>query len=233
LKSLILPLLKVEAKETAPPAGGGGGFQVFRACPAFLSYTLFFWKLYAAAWAIGVLVGSMVLLLASRWLALVVAPLVLVAAFKAVVLYVATRLGYEMRWYVVSDRSLLIREGVWVVREITLTFANAQNVRVTQGLLQRWFGFANVEIDTAGGGGAGHDRHQSTQPHRAVLRGLDNAPGVRDLILEHLRRHRSTGLGDPDDHAARDDAGRNRALLNEIRVEAARLRRTLAGPSGA
>src|SRR4029453_1860995 len=172
LKSIVFPLLKLEESEPTPPAGSHHSFQVFRACPAFLSYNLFFWKLYAAVLALTVAVVSAALLLFNRWFILLVVPLVLFAAFKAAVFYVTTRLNYDLRWYVVTDRSLLIREGIWIVREITLTFANAQNVRITQGPLQRYFGFSHVEVDTAGGGGGGHKESQSTSPHRAVLRGL-------------------------------------------------------------
>lgn len=228
LKRLIFPLLKVEEKEPAPPAGSHDTFQVFRACPAYLAYNLFFWKLYVAAWSLGVAAVSVVLLLLSGWFVLLVGPLIAVVVFKIAVFYATTRLNYDMRWYVITDRSLLIREGVWIVREITLTFANAQNVRITQGPLQRLFGFSNVEVDTAGGGSGGGGHHgEGTRPHRAVLRGLDNAVSVRDLILEHLRRHRTAGLGDPDDHAVSGQV-LSPALLNEIWDEAKKLHRALA-----
>jgi len=228
LKGLVCRLLKVEQKQPAPPAGPHDTFQVFRACPAYLAYNLFFWKLYVAVLALVMVAISVVLLVVSGWLALLVAPLVALAAFKAAVFYTTTRLNYDLRWYVITDRSLLIREGVWVTREITLTFANAQNVRVTQGPLQRLFGFSNVEVDTAGGGGrgGGHEGGQGTQPHRAVLRGLDNPNFVRNLVLEQLRGHRTAGLGDPDDRVASDHAF-NSALLGEIWDEARKLRRAL------
>src|SRR5580765_5839719 len=226
LKSIVFPLLKVEESEPTPPAGSHDAFQVFRACPAFLSYKLFFWKLYAVILAVSVAAVSAGLLLFNRWFIVLVVPLVLFAAFKAAVFYVTTRLNYDMRWYVVTDRSLLIREGVWIVREITLTFANAQNVRITQGPLQRVFGFSNVEVDTAGGGG-GHHESQSTSPHRAVLRGLDQAAQVRDLVLEQLRKHRTAGLGDPDDHVADSHLPVDPGALREIWDEARKLRETL------
>ena len=231
LKSLVCRLLKVEEKQPAPPAGPHDTFQVFRACPAYLAYNLFFWKLYVAILALAMVAISVVLLVVSGWLAFLVAPLVALAAFKAAVFYTTTRLNYDLRWYVITDRSLLIREGVWVTREITLTFANAQNVRVTQGPLQRWFGFSNVEVDTAGGGGrGGHEGGQGTQPHRAVLRGLDNPNIVRSLVLEQLRRHRTAGLGDPDDRVA-GEPDFNPALLGGIWDEARKLRRALGdGP---
>lgn len=230
LKSLVCRLLKVEEKQPAPPAGPHETFHIFRACPAYLEYNLFFWKLYAAGLALAVLALTVALLVFSGWFALLAVPLAVLAAFKAAVFYTTTRLNYDLRWYVITDRSLLIREGVWTTREITLTFANAQNVRVTQGPLQRLFGFSNVEVDTAGGGGGGgggHQGNQSAQPHRAVLRGLDKSNDVRDLILDQLRRHRTTGLGDPDDSAASHPV-LNPALLGEIWDEAKKLRRVLS-----
>jgi membrane protein YdbS with pleckstrin-like domain len=222
LKRLIFPLLKVEEKQPVPPAGRHELFRVFRACPAYLAYNLFFWKLYAVGWALAVLTGSVLLLVISAWFVPLVVLVIAVAFFKASVFYATTRLNYDMRWYVITERSLLIREGVWITREITLTFANAQNVRVKQGPLQRLFGFSNVEVDTAGGGGA-HEGSGSTKPHHAVLRGLDHPADVRDLILGQLRRHRTAGLGDPDEHPALDPA-----LLHEIQDEARTLRRALA-----
>ncbi len=134
----------------------------------FIYSHLFFWKLYVAGMALTLLMVSIILLVINPWLVLVVMPLLVIAAFKAVVFYATTRLNFDLRWYVITDRSLLIREGVWVTREITLSFANAQNVRVTQGPLQRFFGFSNVEVDTAGGGGGGGQHGaQGAQPHRA------------------------------------------------------------------
>ena len=231
LKRISFPLLKVEETRPGAPAGHeqDESLRTFRACPAYLQYKLFYWKLYAAGWALAVLlVSGMILAVDVRFIFLVI-PLLLFAVFKAAVLYVAARLDYEMRWYVVTDRSLLIRQGVWIVREITLTFANAQNVHVRQGPVERLFGFSNVEVDTAGGGGKNKER--GAQGHRAVLRGLDHAPQVRDLVLDLLRRHRAAGLGDPDDaqHQAQLPAPPtlNTALLGEILQEAKRLRQAV------
>jgi hypothetical protein len=116
----------------------------------------------------------------------------------------ATRLNYEMRWYIVTDRSLRVREGIFGVREMTLTYANVQNIAIQQGPLQRLLGIADVVVRTAGGGSAtdahGRDgRGLGATMHTGILRAVDNAEQVRDLILDRLRRLRGAGLGDPDD----------------------------------
>ena len=116
----------------------------------------------------------------------------------------AARLDYELRWYIVTDRSLRNREGIMKVREMTLTFANVQNITIRQGPLQRLLGLADVVVRTAGGGGGSEDSHGgggtgSESMHVGKLRAVDNAVEVRDVIMERLRRWRDSGLGDPDD----------------------------------
>jgi membrane protein YdbS with pleckstrin-like domain len=201
LKSIILPLLRIEGGEPHPPAGHSASEirRIERAAPGYLHLKLFWWGLYAAAWGFAVTIASTLLLLADARLLLLVIPLILVAIAKAATLYVTMRLDYELRWYVLTDRSLMIREGVWNTKEITLTYANAQNVRVTQGPLERLFGFSTVEVETAGGGSA----ENGMTPHRARLTGLARPHELRDLILDGVRRVGTAGLGDPDDHRPR------------------------------
>ncbi len=114
--------------------------------------------------------------------------------------YAALRLDYEMRWYVVTDRSLRIRTGIWKVQELTMSFANLQQVVLSQGPIQRFLGIADVLVQSAGGGGSehGHKAHEASL-HAGYFHGVDNAAEVRDLILARLRHFRETGLGDPDE----------------------------------
>ena len=119
---------------------------------------------------------------------------------QAGITYAALRLDYEMRWYVVTDRSLRIRTGIWKVQELTMSFANLQQVVLSQGPIQRFLGIADVLVQSAGGGGLAHGHpSQGGSLHAGYFHGVDNAPEVRDLILARLRHFRETGLGDPDE----------------------------------
>jgi uncharacterized membrane protein YdbT with pleckstrin-like domain len=110
------------------------------------------------------------------------------------------RLDYEMRWYLVTDRSLRLRHGVWVVWESTMSFANVQQVVVSQGPLQRLLRLANVKVQSAGGGGGGDEHgHHREDMHVGYFHSVTNAEEIRDLILERLRRFRESGLGDPEE----------------------------------
>jgi membrane protein YdbS with pleckstrin-like domain len=159
-------------------------------------------------------------------------PAFLVAVVPDIVVYVALRLRYDTTWYVLSGRSLRIRRGIWVLREITVTFENVQNLRVSQGPLMRFFGIKNLIVDTAGGATKQGPEGPIPAANRAVLEGLDNADEIRDLIMAWVRASRFAGLGD---ERARATAAANRKaqaltpaqiqLLREIRDAAALLAR--------
>jgi len=115
--------------------------------------------------------------------------------------YAVLRLDFEQRWYIVTDRSLRIRSGLWRMQEMTMSFANLQQVVITRGPIQGWLKISDVRVQSAGGG-AGPKEGGGQSLHAGVFHGVDNAQEIRDLILERLRRFRATGLGDPEDRAA-------------------------------
>jgi len=123
------------------------------------------------------------------------------------VTYFLRRLDFEMRWYIVTDRSLRLRSGVAKVQETTMSFANLQQVELHQNPIQRILGLGDVRVQSAGGGssaGKGEGNGEDSM-HRAHFHAVDNAQEIRDLILERLRRFRQAGLGDPDDHHHGED----------------------------
>lgn len=114
--------------------------------------------------------------------------------------YAVRRLDFEMRWYMVTDRSLRIRTGVGNVQEITMSFANLQQVEVSQGPLQRALGLADLKVQSAGGGNVAPGKHgHQDSLHIGYFHGVENAHEIRDLIQERLRRFRDSGLGDPEE----------------------------------
>ena len=84
-----------------------------------------------------------------------------------------------------------------------MSFANIQEVVVSQGPLQGLLGLADVKVKSAGGGGGGgHSKDEGADMHSGLFHCVTNAPEIRDLILERLRRFREAGLGDPDEKPA-------------------------------
>ena len=86
------------------------------------------------------------------------------------------RLNFEKRWYVVTDRKLRVQEGVVHVREMTITFANIQNISVEQGPVQRMLDIADLKVETAGGGLYRNPKHPGQNMHAAFFRGIDTQP---------------------------------------------------------
>lgn len=142
-------------------------------------------------------------------------PLIWVVKIAGIVVYLVQipltyflrRLDYELRWYIVTDRSLRLRWGVSKVNETTMSFANLQQVELSQNPIQRLLGLGDVKVQSAGGGSSSKE-HKSDHDsmHKAQFHAVENAPEIRDLILERLRRFRQAGLGDPDDPNHGDEA---------------------------
>ena len=204
IRAFVLRILRVPP-EPEPPPGDPETVRVFRAAPSYFRLRLGAWALAQTATLIGLVVG---LLLLDRFgwfdegwtgVALSVAEVVAWLGFLSQVPLglAGLRLDYELRWYMLSDRALRIREGVVNVRERTMTFANIQQIAVRQGPLQRLLGLADIEVRTAGGGGSGSEEGKADDLHRGYLRGVEDAEGIRDVIRERVRRYRDSGLGDP------------------------------------
>lgn len=208
----LLRWLRVPPEPVAP-AGSPQSVRQFRAGRNFYKLSLLQWVLKQLAVA-----GSLVAAFSffgplyfvdipagafQAWVRLIWSALEVIAAIGFVVQlpfsYAAVRLSYEMRWYIVTDRSLRIRSGIWSVEELTMTFANIQQVNLTQGPLQRLLGIADLEVTSAGGGGKKRDRGEGDDSHSGRFAGVENATAIRNLILDRLKQYRDAGLGDPDE----------------------------------
>ncbi len=158
----------------ASPIGDPASVQVFRAAVGSYRFRLLGWAWRQLWKLVGLIFGFLLLRYGAGWIEALAEfdPLpdhllgwwgggwwhlleILALIFFLVQLpisWLLVTLGYRCRWYVISDRSLRIGEGLWQVREQTMTFSNVQNLAVRQGPLQRLFGIADLEVTSAGGG---------------------------------------------------------------------------------
>lgn len=229
-------LIKILRLPPEPPAPFGEyeSVRVFRAAPNYFTYRLVLWGIGRTV-AFAMLVGGVIFSATAlrAWfenqpaLLMIVAVLEIFAVisffFYLGVSFLTLRLDYEMRWYKVTDRSLRIREGVMSVREMTMTFANIQNIKITQGPIQRLLGISDLMVQTAGGGGVvtsdSHEGGVLFNMHVGYFRGVDNAEEVLALMQERLRKQRTAGLGDSDD--VEQDEGETEAPQSNL-LDAAR-----------
>ena len=195
--AVLAGLFRVPRQPPTLLAVVGEAIESFRPAPGFLAYLKFQFWILLLLFDGGLLVLWFVLLINEPLAAIGLSPVfLLVGVVPGIVAYVALNLRYDTTWYVMSDRSLRIRRGIWVIRETTVTFENVQNVELKQGPLQRHFGIADLVVQTAGGGARKPQKGQQTDPHEARVEGVADAKRIRDLIMTHVRRSRRTGLGD-------------------------------------
>lgn len=196
--SIITQWLHVPEEPPHLTGADDADVRSFRPAEGFLRYMkLFFW-IGLVAFDGALLVLWLILLFAVPWLGLLLAlPIWAIMILPDIIAYIAIHLRYDTTWYVLSDRSMRIRRGIWNIHETTITYDNIQNVAIRQGPVQRYFGISNVLVETAGGGAKTSEGHQSTVAgHSGLLEGIENAEEVRDVILRKWRESRTAGLGD-------------------------------------
>jgi uncharacterized membrane protein YdbT with pleckstrin-like domain len=239
-RSFCEELLKIPP-DPEPPPGDHSSMTIFRAAANYYRYLLFLWALASLitflvfCWfTIWPIVGYISIKNKNQHPEAYLLLLLPVLAFVIAVLFrlfalAILRLNFEKRWYVVTDRSLRVREGVVHVREMTITFANIQNISIEQGPIQRLLGIADLKLETAGGGPA-NPKHPGQNLHTAFFRGIDNAPAVRELIQQRLRQFKDAGLGDHEDAHAQETSTDISFLmaLRDVASEAAALRKAVS-----
>jgi uncharacterized membrane protein YdbT with pleckstrin-like domain len=239
VRDTLLRYLRVPPTPEPPP---GSPPRIFRAAPRFLTLRLLHWGLKQLAALIGVFWAVYFFAFLTKqgipnfalWMMRVAEAFAIAAlAFNAVLGWIIVRLDYDLRWYMLSDRAIRIREGITTIREKTIALANIQNIAIKQGPLQRLLGVADVEVKTAGGGGDSSDSgkrgHVAEPLHVAYFRGVDNAGEIRDLLREGVRRQKDAGLGDPDEEAVVVPAGGVGEAVGELLAEARALRLVASG----
>ena len=143
-------------------------------------------------------------------------PLVVfLECLAGVVGFVAIQLRYDTTWYVLNERSMRLRRGIFVIKETTITFENIQNVSIKQGPLQRWFKISTILVETAGGGGKKAESSE-TASHSGFMEGVEDADGIRDLIMARMAQSRRTGLGDDEPLADAPHTGVRRGSSSNL-----------------
>lgn len=224
---IVVDLIRVPEGPPQLPGTAGDHVEAFKPAPAFLKYLkLYFWIGLVAIDA-AILVPWVVLTANKPLIGLLVAPVAwFVAIVPDVLVFVGLHLRYDTTWYLLTDRSLRIRRGIWTIRETTITYENVQNVTVQQGPIQRLLGISNVVVRTAGGGGAkgGHGDSDAHATHVGLIEGIADAPAIRDRIMDRVRQSKTAGLGDEratgstnPDGPARAWTGDHLRVLKEVR----------------
>lgn len=127
---------------------------------------------------------------------------------------------YHTLHYRFDEEGIHMKVGILFRREINLTYARIQDIHLRSGLLQRWLGLANVQVQTASG---------SSGPE-LTIEGFKQFEVIRDFLYTRMRGYQKTPArtesqptGGPNQSGAAADANEVLSLLTGIRDE---LRRT-------
>ncbi len=224
--ALVQYLRVPDRPPSLPAAGPGAVVRSFQPSLGFLRYLKFwFWLFFAIMDVVILGLWALIMVNSRLWGFITLGPALFLAFAPDIVAYIAIHVRYDTTWYVMTDRSLRIRRGVWTINETTATFENVQNIRVEQGPLERYFGIGRVVVETAAAGSAGP--HGGSTGSQAVIEGISNAPAIRDQIMLRVAQSKSAGLGDEDLRADRASTGAGwttahvealRAIRDEIRA---------------
>ena len=218
LWGILTRWFRVPAEPPTLPVAAGETANSFQPSPGYLRWMKFQFWLGCGILAAVMLIVSLVITVASPLVGALLAPIAIGAALAiALVGYTAIHLKYDSTWYVLTDRSLRLRRGIWIIHETTITYENIQNVTVNQGPLQRYFGIADVVVQTAGGGSSQPQQGQvGGGAHCGLIEGITDAVRIRDLLVSRMRRSRTAGLG--DEHHDHDGwSPQHVALLRQVR----------------
>lgn len=193
---ILADLFYVPKEPPTLPVRADEAVLTFQPADGFLRYLKMWFWIVAIILDILLLIGWVAVLWSVPLLGvLLFIPMLGLLVLPDIVAYVALHLRYDTTWYVVTDRSVRIRRGIWIIREVTITFENVQNIHVRQGPVQRMFGIQDLVVETAGAGSASGDG-ATASANQGILEGIDNAAEMRDLILDRVRQSTTAGLGD-------------------------------------
>ena len=88
---------------------------------------------------------------------------------------------YHTLRYRFDEEGIHMKVGILFRREVNLTYARMQDIHLRSGLLQRWLGLGNVQIQTASG---------SAGPE-LVIEGFKEFEPVRDFLYTRMRGYQT------------------------------------------
>jgi uncharacterized protein len=113
-----------------------------------------YWKVLLVIIAISFLILAVLCLMAFIWVEDTVEyqpQIWSLYLFLLVVVLFFSRLSYKKKAFVFREHDLIFRHGIIATNTIVIPYNRIQHVAVHEGLIERWFGLAKVEVFTAGG----------------------------------------------------------------------------------
>jgi putative membrane protein len=91
---------------------------------------------------------------------------------------------YHTLRYTFDEEGIHMRVGILFRREVNLTYARIQDIHLRSGILQRWLGLADIQIQTASG----------SADAELVIVGFKEYEAIRDFLYTRMRGYHSRTL---------------------------------------
>ena len=127
---------------------------------------------------------------------------------------------YHTLRYRFDSEGIHMKVGILFRREVNVTYARIQDIHLSSGIIQRWLGLADVQIQTASG----------TSGAELTIEGFKEYEAIRDFLYARMRRTREKTTTPPALPPASGDEAVT--LLLAIRDELRRTRELLQTRSG-
>ena len=128
---------------------------------------------------------------------------------------------YTLR-YTFDEEGIHMRVGILFRREVNLTYARIQDIHLRSGLIQRWLGLADIQIQTASG----------SSDAELVIEGFKEYEAIRDFLYTRMRGYHAPAKAAPASVAGADPNAEMISLLLTIRDELRQTRESLGKPPG-
>jgi membrane protein YdbS with pleckstrin-like domain len=90
---------------------------------------------------------------------------------------------YHTLRYRFDAEGIHMKVGILFRREVNLTYARIQDIHLRSGIIQRWLGLANLQVQTASGSGG----------PELVIEGFKEFEAIRDFLYTRMRGYQMTG----------------------------------------
>lgn len=129
---------------------------------------------------------------------------------------------YHTLRYTFDEEGIHMRVGIFFRREVNLTYARIQDIHLSSGLLQRWLGLADIQIQTASG----------SADAELVIEGFKEYEAIRDFLYTRMRGYNAAATERPTEPLATsgDPNAEMISLLRTIRDELRQTREALGKP---
>ena len=94
---------------------------------------------------------------------------------------------YHTLRYKFDEEGVTVSWGVLFKREVHLTYSRIQDIHIISGVIQRWFGLSEIQIQTAAGNASAE----------IAIEGILEYEELRDYLYSRMRGFRNSGAESP------------------------------------